>query len=391
MATGDGLLVRVHPPGGVLGAEQVRTLAAAARRHGNGLADVTGRGNLQLRGVGAETHPALAADLARAGLADPRPGAGPQRLTLAAPLAGLDPAEPLDAAALAAAIEALAPDGLPPKTLVAVESGTRLDPRADLRLAALGPDRLALGLAGPSGTEWVGTLAADDAPAAAERILSGLAASGARRLRDLDAAARRALAAGLGPPEAPPPGHPLEPGIVDLKPGRAVVLELPFGRADAALLEAAAEWAERFGDGRARLTHRRGLAFAGLDPAGAAALAAGARAAGLILDPVDPRRRVAACPGAPACARGSTPTGADAARLAGEAARLGIAVHVSGCAKGCAHPEPAALTLVGEGGRYRLVTGGRASDPASAPAAFAAILDALARTDHPSRLADLLG
>lgn len=389
MATGDGLLVRVHPPGGVLAAEALRVLAAGARCHGNGLADVTGRGNLQLRGVTEDTHPALAAELARAELADPR-GAGPQRLTLTAPLAGLDPAEALDAAALAAAIERLEVDGLPAKTLVCVEAGTALDPEADLRLIALGRDRLALGLAAPAGTAWVGTLGSGTAPAAVEKILAAFAATGARRVRDLDDRARAALSAGLGLAGAPPPGRPLHPGVVALGAARAVILELPFGRADAALLDRAADWAERYGDGRVRLTHRRGLAFAGLDVAGAAALAAAAREAGLILDPADPRRRVAACPGAPACAQGSTPTQRDAARLAGAAARLGIAVHVSGCAKGCAHPGPAALTLVGTDGGYGVVLDGRASDPA-APALFTAILDALARTDHPSRLADLLG
>ncbi len=35
-----------------------------------------------------------------------------------------------------------------------------------------------------------------------------------------------------------------------------------------------------------------------------------------------------------------------------------IVLHVSGCAKGCAHPTPAPLTLVAEEGRYRLVSDG---------------------------------
>src|SRR3712207_8609164 len=52
----------------------------------------------------------------------------------------------------------------------------------------------------------------------------------------------------------------------------------------------------------------------------------------------------------PACAGASTPTRDDAGGLA-EAARplvaAGGTLHVSGCAKGCAHPRPAALTLVG--------------------------------------------
>jgi precorrin-3B synthase len=50
------------------------------------------------------------------------------------------------------------------------------------------------------------------------------------------------------------------------------------------------------------------------------------------------------------------------ASLVGEHAFL----HVSGCAKGCAHPRAAPVTLVGRDGLYDLVLGGTASDlPAS--------------------------
>ena len=68
---------------------------------------------------------------------------------------------------------------------------------------------------------------------------------------------------------------------------------------------------------------------------------------------------IAACPGAPACASATVPARSDAALLA----KLGLRdLHVSGCAKGCAHPR-AATTLVGRDGRYDLVRHGRASDP----------------------------
>ena len=45
-------------------------------------------------------------------------------------------------------------------------------------------------------------------------------------------------------------------------------------------------------------------------------------------------------------------------------AALGLAgtLHVAGCAKGCAHPTPADITLVGEAGRYDIVLGGRPTD-----------------------------
>jgi precorrin-3B synthase len=63
--------------------------------------------------------------------------------------------------------------------------------------------------------------------------------------------------------------------------------------------------------------------------------------------------------GAPACASGHIAArriAEDIAREAGDVLDGTFALHVSGCAKGCAHPGVAALTLVGgENGRVGLV------------------------------------
>ncbi len=45
----------------------------------------------------------------------------------------------------------------------------------------------------------------------------------------------------------------------------------------------------------------------------------------------------------------------------------GTAIHVSGCAKGCAHPGSAPWTLVGRDGRYDLVRHGKAGDTPGRP------------------------
>ncbi|HTJ64958.1 MAG TPA: hypothetical protein VL899_14230, partial [Alphaproteobacteria bacterium] len=76
-----------------------------------------------------------------------------------------------------------------------------------------------------------------------------------------------------------------------------------------------------------------------------------------ILSCDDPRLRVAACVGAPACPRATTDVRADATRLA-SAVKPGDLLHVSGCAKGCAHPRTATLTLTGHDGRYDLIRDG---------------------------------
>jgi precorrin-3B synthase len=78
-------------------------------------------------------------------------------------------------------------------------------------------------------------------------------------------------------------------------------------------------------------------------------LATAADGLGFVVDARDPRRRIVACPGAPSCASGLIAARALAAELAENlpVSGDGIAIHVSGCAKGCAHSGVAPLTIVG--------------------------------------------
>jgi precorrin-3B synthase len=87
--------------------------------------------------------------------------------------------------------------------------------------------------------------------------------------------------------------------------------------------------------------------------------------AGLITDAADPRLRVTACTGAPSCPQGLQPTRDLARRLAASVPR-DQHLHVSGCAKGCAHSGPADATLVGTRAGYDLIRQGRAMDPGTA-------------------------
>jgi precorrin-3B synthase len=410
MATGDGLLVRVHPPGGVLAADQARLLAALAREGGNGHLDVTARGNIQIRGVSESAYPGLAARLDGAGLVEPD-GGGPPRLTLVSPLAGRDPAERFDVPALAAAVEVQARGlpGLPPKAAVAIDGGGAMSLHglaADLHLApagAAGSRDVALGLAAPDGPRWIGTVTPEQAPAALRAILSRFGAArqsgrtAARRIRDLDAAlfADLAAAAGLGPIVAPPRAEPaLRAGTVRSGDQTAFLAALPFGRCEAAVLDRAAAWSERFGCGEVRLSFTRGLLLPGIADSAIPALAAEVREAGLIVDPADPRLQVIACVGAPACAAACAPTQAHAALLA-EALRpllaRGAKVHVSGCAKGCAHPGPADLTLVGGRPAYAVLAGGAPADATPHHLTLSEIMTRLAPIDSPDALARAFG
>ena len=73
MRTGDGFLARLPPLLVPLDPRQLADIAAAAVGHGNGLVEISSRGNIQIRGVAESGGPALAEALAGAGL-DLRPG-----------------------------------------------------------------------------------------------------------------------------------------------------------------------------------------------------------------------------------------------------------------------------------------------------------------------------
>ena len=403
MATGDGLLVRLHPPLGRLDAGQLRVIATAAQRHGNGRLDISRRGNLQIRGVGEASHPILVDELAAAGLSGTAGPGGPPR-TIVSPLAGRDPADHLDAAVLAQEVEAAIRtiEGLPPKLAIAVDGGglfPLIELDADICAVAIDRAAVAIGLAAGAGRRWCGTTEPAELPGALAVLLSGFAAAAASgqslaSMRDLpaDLRAKLAAAARLGPPMVPR-SRPAAPsaGTLQMPDGRAgVVAAAPFGRFDAAQLLRVAGWAERFGDGEVRLSPWRGIVFPAVRPEHLAALTALAAGAGLIAEPGDPRLGIFACPGRPDCANASVATRRDAARLAAAAGpllRSGARIHVSGCAKGCAHRGRAALTLVGDNGAYRVVVGGSAHDPAIARLAIGDIDDRLRSVAAPAGLA----
>jgi precorrin-3B synthase len=88
----------------------------------------------------------------------------------------------------------------------------------------------------------------------------------------------------------------------------------------------------------------------GLVDEGAPRLAVAAESLGFIIRADDPRRHVIACAGAPICSSAHIAARAIAPQIAAIAApHLGpeFDIHISGCAKGCAHARAAALTVVG--------------------------------------------
>src|SRR5262249_48554190 len=85
MLSGDGLVVRLRPRGGRLSSAQAAGIAGLSQDHGNGLIDLTGRANLQIRGISEESHERLIAGLDRLGLVDAELHSENQRNILVAP------------------------------------------------------------------------------------------------------------------------------------------------------------------------------------------------------------------------------------------------------------------------------------------------------------------
>ena len=159
-------------------------------------------------------------------------------------------------------------------------------------------------------------------------------------------------------------------GVQPLGDKAFVGVALPFGRIAAADFRALGQLAAQSGASVLRLTPWRAILVPGLALAAAQTLARAASRFDVILDPADPRLAVAACPGAPACSSGLGETRDVAARLAA----TGLALHVSGCAKGCAHPAPARFAVVATAAGYDLIENGRAD---AAPLARGLTLEAV--------------
>ena len=120
-------------------------------------------------------------------------------------------------------------------------------------------------------------------------------------------------------------------------------LGLAYDAQTSVQLRRAADLAERFGNGQLRTTAAKTLVLLGIG--GHTGLAAALRDEKFIVDPADPRTKIKACVGRPACPSALGDVRVVAAALAPRWAGAGV-LHVSGCAKGCAAPGGAAVTLV---------------------------------------------
>lgn len=347
MQSGDGLVVRVRPFGGRLDAAQAAGLAHLAERHGNGLIDVTSRANLQIRGVSESSHRLLLDGLAELTLLDPDADTESRRNILVTPFWR----DGDETQALAAELEEVLADSmfeLPTKFGFAIDDGKSrvlAGNSADVRI-----ERDAAGglMVRADGARAGRSVARGEAVATALAVARWFVASGVRAGRGRMATH---LAAGAKLPEALRGEAEPAPIMAAARPGlypQGAMVGVAFGQMPHTTLN------QLSGYGHAlRMTPWRMVLSEGkrMMPS----------ASGLITEAYDPALRVIACSGAPRCREAHADTRALAAALApniGAAARL----HVSGCAKGCAHSGAAAITLVATGAGFDLVRGGSTRD-----------------------------
>jgi precorrin-3B synthase len=348
MLSGDGLVVRLRPRSGRLSAAQAAGIAALAQDYGNGSIDLTSRANLQIRGVREQSHESLVNGLARLGLVDDDQAMEARRNIIVAPFWR----EGDDMHALAVELEqALAARalGLPEKFGFAIDCGAGrvlTQAPADIRIER-GVDGGLIVRA--DGVQQGRAVTRASAVEAAMSLAEWFVASGGVR----NGRGRMAAHPAGGAKVPDPLSGNSKPGPASVSPGPGIypnsaLVALAFGQMQSETLKYLAGLAPGL-----RLTPWRMVLIEGVREM--------PEHDGLVTRADDPLLRVVACTGAPACPEAQGETRGLAAALAPHLAP-DTRLHVSGCAKGCAHPNVSDITLVGTPHGFDLVRDGSPRD-----------------------------
>lgn len=341
MMSGDGLVVRIRPFASRITAEQAEALCELSERYGNGVLDLTSRANIQVRGVDPNDHHALLQGLDAHGLIDADPAIETRRNILMPPTWQQGN---LTHRLYSAIIRAL-PDlpSLPQKFGFAIdtaETAHLTESSADVRFELDQEEQLLMRLDGAPGGFWIEEATAMET---LREVLGWFLRKGGASVGRMSRLLTEVEA---------PPGWAVHPTrrqntTSELGPQDAgTFLGAPFGKIAAQDQRALLRRADV---GELRLLPNRRLFV----PGAAIEQAKGfeTRSSQLM--------NAQACPGAPFCPQATVATTELARDLA---QRVSGTLHVSGCAKGCAFPRSADVTLVGRDGRFDLVSTGRPWD-----------------------------
>lgn len=349
MQSGDGLVVRLRPRGGRITSARAAGIARLAGRYGNGLIDLTARANLQLRGVSEQSHAPLVEALAELGLIDGDLGTESQRNILVAPFWH----DGDDTQSVAAELEWKLSEkqlALPAKFGFAVDCGTErvlAQASADIRIERGTEGGL---IVRADGAAWGSSVTRREAVDRALELAEWFMASGGAKDGRGRMAAHLADGAARLPDSLQGSAQPA-PAVAPPKPGihsAGALVGLAFGQMRGTTLQFLAQQSAGL-----RMTPWRMIVVESLRQM--------PLHEGLVTRADDPMLRVVACTGAPGCQEAQVETRALAATLAPYLPEDGL-LHVAGCAKGCAHPAAAPVTLVGTRNGFDLIRNGSAHD-----------------------------
>lgn len=351
MMSGDGLVVRIRAPFGCLSQDQAKGVADLSDRYGSGQMDLSARANLQLRGVSEANHPDLLTGLRELNLLDPSQEVEARRNIVMTPFWEIGDETFRIATRLNDALQAETAPQTPGKFGYAVDCSNAPvlgDCSADIRIERSEDGQL---ICRPDGHAFGALVtentAAQTALELAQWFLDTGGAPGNRGRMRAHLAKGTELPDKFSEVSAPlGAAHPC-PGMSE----KGVFFGLEFGALTSDTLRALATL------GPLRLTPWRMILVTSCTKPAAIP--------GTYLDPESPLLRAFACTGAPHCPQALGPT-RPVARSLVSMLEPGQNLHVSGCAKGCALPGKADLTLCATGpDRFDLIRNGRANDTAA--------------------------
>ncbi|WP_305787934.1 precorrin-3B synthase [Symbioplanes lichenis] len=378
----DGGLVRVHVPGGLLRLSQFGVLRTVATRYGTGDLELTSRANVQIRGLAPGAELDIAPRISAAGLLPSARHDHARNIVVPPGSSFLLQRVPRLRRLVAELDRAICADAelaaLPGRFLFAVGdgSGGRALADADVALRPVSANLSALLLAGEDCGLVVGDEQAVPAMVAAARcflaenretggdawrikhLAKGPAAVAGRLLRS-GTHVRRAQAYDPPPSDAPEAPDTDAAGLIAQPDGSVTMAAVvPFGRLrpeQSAVLTSAAV----AGEGVLTVTTRRSVVIRDVPARIGRELLGDFVAAGLIVDPRSPLRRLTTCVGRPACGKALRDVRADATRTAAVLAGSGPPVHWSGCERRCGRPSVPHAGVVATSSGYVLELGGR--------------------------------
>jgi ferredoxin-nitrite reductase len=408
----DSFMLRLRVPGCVITAHQMRGLAQMASEWGSGRADITTRGNLQIREFQPKDIVRVLTSLQRLGMTSRGAGADNIRNITASPVTGIDPEELYDVGPLAEAMHHYILNsrdlyGLPRKFNIAFDNGGSISALADTNDIGFVAVRVGGGHDIPAGVYFRALLcgitghrqfAADcgillhpgQTIAVAAAMIRVFNENGDRtdrkkaRLKYLvdhwglekfleETEKRLAFPLLRLPVEKCEARKPINrDGHIGIHPQRQPALNyigvpVPVGRLPVSQMIALAEIADRFGTGELRLTVWQNLIIPNIASENLGAVAESLLAAGLAISAGTVMSGTVACTGNQGCRYAATDTKMHAVELATLLDdRFPIAqpvnLHVTGCPHSCAQHYIGDIGLLGtkvEGEEgYQVVIGG---------------------------------